>query len=65
MMFYKYIHQIRPVLVKTDTDKLIINLRGASETGEGINYLIETFKNRFQDRNLNAQTIRQSVISNL
>ena len=65
MMFYKYIHQIRPALVKTDTDKLIINLRGAPETGEGINYLIETFKTKYPDRNLNAQTIRQSVISNL
>ena len=73
MMFYKYIHQIRPKLLKTDLsavalakeDKLIINLRGAPETGEGINYLIETFKSKFPNRNLNAQTIRQSVISNL
>ena len=65
MMFYKYIHQIRQKLIKTDTDKLIINLRGAPETGEGINYLIETFKTKYPDRNLNAQTIRQSVISNL
>ena len=64
-MFYKYIHVIRPGLLKSTTEKLIINLRGNPETGEGINYLVETFKNRFPDRNLNALTIRQSVIANL
>jgi integrase/recombinase XerD len=65
MMFYRYIHVIRPKLLKTNTDCLIINLRGKPETGEGINYLIETFKSKFPDRNLNAKTIRQSTIANL
>jgi integrase/recombinase XerD len=65
MMFYKYIDAARQGLLKSTTEKLIINLRGKPETGEGINYLIETFKNKFPDRNLNAKTIRQSVISNL
>lgn len=65
MMFYRYIHEVRPNLIKTGTSQLIINLRGNPETGEGINYLIETFKTKYPDRNLNAQIIRQSVISNL
>jgi integrase/recombinase XerD len=65
MVFYKYIHETRAKMLKADTDQLIINLRGKPETGEGINYLIETFKNRFPNRNLNALTIRQSVIANL
>jgi integrase/recombinase XerD len=34
-------------------------LKRKPETGEGINYLVET------DRNLNAKTIRQSAIANL
>jgi integrase/recombinase XerD len=65
MAFYRYIHEIRPKLIKTNTDCLIINLRGTPETGEGVNYLVGTFKNKFSDRNLNTKTIRQSTIANL
>lgn len=65
MLFYEYIHQVRPALLKRDTDRLVITLRGTPESGEGINYLMETFKPLFPDRNLNARTIRQSVITNL
>jgi integrase/recombinase XerD len=65
MLFYNYIHEIRPKLLRTGTDRLVLTLRGSAENGEGINYLIETFKPMFPERNLNARTIRQSVITNM
>ncbi len=67
MIFYKYIHQVRPRLLKAkpETEPLILTLRGTPDNGEGINYLVETFKPLFPGRNLNATTIRQSVIANL
>jgi integrase/recombinase XerD len=64
MLFYNYIHEIRPKLLRTGTDRLVLTLRGSAENGEGINYLIETFKPMFPERNLNARTLRQSVITN-
>jgi len=65
MLFYNYIHKVRPRLQKVVTDRLILTLRGSAERGEGINYLVETFKPLFPGRNLNARTIRQSVIANM
>jgi integrase/recombinase XerD len=60
-----YILKDREKLVKIETSKLIISKKGTAESGEGISYLIETFKPLFSDRNLNPKTIRQSVIANL
>ena len=65
MLFYEYIQKVRPELLKTETDRLVLTLRGTAESGEGISYLVETFKLLFPDRNLNPRTIRQSVITNL
>jgi integrase/recombinase XerD len=65
MLFYNYIHEARPKLLRTGTDRLVLTLRGSAENGEGINYLIETFKPLFTERNLNARTLRQSVITNM
>jgi len=65
MLLYDYIEKVRPALLKTDTDRLVVTLRGTPESGEGISYLVETFKPLFPDRTLNARTIRQSVITNL
>lgn len=65
MLLYDYIEKVRPTLLKTDTDRLVVTLRGTPESGEGISYLVETFKPLFPDRTLNARTIRQSVITNL
>ncbi len=65
MLFYEYIQKVRPELLKSETDRLVVTFRGTPESGEGINYLVETFKPQFPDRNLNARTIRQSVITNL
>jgi integrase/recombinase XerD len=68
MGFYQYIHEIRPALLEKNhknTSQLIINLRGQEETGEGINYLVETMRQKYPGRKLNVRTIRQSVIANL
>jgi integrase/recombinase XerD len=65
MLFYKYIHEVRSKVIKENTSQLILNLRGGRMTADSINYLVETFKPLFPDRNLNAKTIRQSVITNL
>jgi integrase/recombinase XerD len=68
MSFYKYLHEIRPALLEKnqkETSQLIINLRGQEETGEGINYLVETMRHNYPGRKLNVRTIRQSVIANL
>jgi integrase/recombinase XerD len=67
MLFYNYIHRVRPrMLKKKTTDRLILTMRGTAESGEGIGYLIETFnKTLFPDRTLNPRTIRQSVITNM
>lgn len=65
LMLYKYIHEIRPEIIKESTNILILTSRGTAEKGEGIHYLIESMKKRFPDRKLNPTTIRQSVITNL
>jgi len=65
MLFYNYINEVRPKLLRTDTDRLVLTLRGNAENGEGIGYLIETFRPLFPERNLNARTLRQSVITNM
>lgn len=65
MLFYKYIHEVRPKLKTIETSSLILTKSGTPEQGEGISYLLETSKHLFPDRNLNTKTIRQSVIANL
>lgn len=67
MLFYKYIHEIRPKLCKDDacSVSLILTKSGTPEQGEGISYLLETAKHLFPERSLNTKTIRQSVIANL
>ena len=60
-----YIEKDRVVLLKEESEILIINQKGKAETGEGISYLVETMRSMFPERKLNAKTIRQSVITNL
>lgn len=60
-----YIREDRLKLLKVESNKLIISKLGTVETGEGISYLIETFRSKFPGRKLNPKTIRQSVITNL
>lgn len=65
LLFYKYINEDRPRLIRTNTNKLIVSKLGTAENGEGIGYLIETKRHLYPNRKLNAKTIRQSVITNL
>jgi len=65
MIFYKYLHEIRPKLQTTETDQFILNKSGTPESGEGIGYLLETSRHLFPERKLNAKTVRMSVIANL
>lgn len=65
MLLHKYISEVRTKLLTITTDKLIITKLGTAETGEGIHYLVSTYKKLFADRNLNPKTIRMSVITNL
>lgn len=61
-----YLHEDRPKLLRAEkpTEILVLNKLGSPIQVDDINYLIETFKPMFPDRNLNARTIRQSVIAN-
>lgn len=49
---------------KTSNNTLLLGKLGTPITVDDINYLIETFKPLFPERNLNTKTIRQSVIAN-
>jgi len=60
----KYIHVIRPQLLRVETETLLIGKLGTPLTVDDINYLVSTFKIQFPERNLNPKTIRQSVIAN-
>jgi integrase/recombinase XerD len=64
-LLQEYLEEVRPKLMKTKTNRLLVNLRGQPESGEGVSYLVETFKPLFPERNLNTKTIRQSVIANM
>jgi integrase/recombinase XerD len=70
MLFYKYLQESRPRLLKVSPPgedlegALIITKSGTPEKGEGIGYLLETARDLFPGRKLNAKTIRQSVIAN-
>jgi integrase/recombinase XerD len=65
MLLHKYISETRQKLLTIETNKLLITKLGTAETGEGIHYLVSTYKKLFGDRNLNPKTIRMSVITNL
>ncbi|MCW3083930.1 MAG: phage integrase family protein [Bacteroidetes bacterium] len=60
----RYIHESRKKLLKSETDCLAIGKLGTVLSKDDIHYLVSTYKGLFPDRNLNPQTIRQSVISN-
>lgn len=63
-IFDRYINEFRDTLLKTETDKLIIGMRGNSITTGEVGYLVEQFKVLFPGRTLNPKMIRRSVISN-
>lgn len=63
MIFHRYLHEVRPQLEKTVIPALLLTSRGTPEKGEGIHYLIETFRPHFPKKRLTPMTIRQSVIA--
>jgi integrase/recombinase XerD len=66
LLFKNYIEEIRPKLLKENqTNILIIGHRKEPMTGEDITKHIKRNYNIFKPRNVNAMTIRQSVITNL
>lgn len=75
MLFYQYIFEIRPKLLENKetenchaefVEALIIGQRGEPMKAEDITkHIKRNYGNRFKERKVNAQTIRQSVITNL
>lgn len=64
IVFSKYINDVRPELLRCDTDKLLLSKLGKPISVDGIHAIIEPLKPMFPDRNLNPRTIRMSVICN-
>lgn len=64
LLMDKYLNVARKKLLKTQTDKLIINYRGLADHTDSIQFLVQTCKGMFADRSLTTKTIRDSVISN-
>jgi integrase/recombinase XerD len=66
MLFYKYLNEVRPKLVKDATNEaFLINLRGSAIKIDDVQYLVETLQNKFPGRKLCPKTIRMSVICNM
>ncbi|MDX6187764.1 tyrosine-type recombinase/integrase [Flavobacterium sp. Fl-318] len=64
LLFSKYINEVRPRMLRSATDKLIITKLGKSIAVNSIHAMIEPLKPLFPDKNLNPKTIRMSVICN-
>lgn len=64
LMIQKYLLESRPHMAKTASKRLLLTIRGANETVEGINCVLDPLKPLYPTRELNARTIRQSVIAN-
>jgi Site-specific recombinase XerD len=67
LLFYQYIHEIRPKLLQEkQCDALSIGLRGKPmKAGDITDHVARSYKDLYPGREVNAQTIRQSVIANL
>ncbi|MDQ6470070.1 tyrosine-type recombinase/integrase [Flavobacterium sp. LHD-80] len=64
LLFSKYINEVRPRMLRSATDKLIITKLGKPIAVNSIHAMIEPLKPLFPDKNLNPKTIRMSVICN-
>ncbi len=64
LLFSKYINEVRPKMLRSTTDKLIITKLGKPIAVNSIHAMIEPLKPLFPDKNLNPKTIRMSVICN-
>jgi integrase/recombinase XerD len=64
ILFSSYINEVRPQMLRSKTDKLIITKLGKSITVDSIHAMIQPLKPLFTDKNLNPKSIRMSVICN-
>lgn len=64
LLFSKYINEVRPRMLRSATDNLIITKLGKPIAVNSIHAMIEPLKPLFPDKNLNPKTIRMSVICN-
>jgi len=65
LQFYKYLTEIRPQLSTKPIPNFILTKLGTAEKGEGIHYLVSTYRKLFPTKKLTPTTIRQSVIAGL
>jgi integrase/recombinase XerD len=67
LLIYQYLSDIRPKLLNGNaSNALLIGIRGEPMSAEDITkHVKRSFKNLYPPRKVNAQTIRQSVITNL
>ena len=67
LLFYQYINETRPKLLdKNKSGALLIGIRGTPMQADDIaKHVIRSYKGLYPRRQVNAQTIRQSVIANL
>ncbi|MBA2746945.1 MAG: tyrosine-type recombinase/integrase [Flavisolibacter sp.] len=67
LLFHQYITEIRTKLLNGNASNcLLIGIRGGAMPGEDITkHIKRSFKELYPNRKVNAQTIRQSVITNL
>ena len=65
-LFDRYLNESRAQLKQKGlkTDALVLGKLGTPITVDDVNYIVETAKSLFADRNLNPKTIRASVIAN-
>ena len=64
LRLHKYIYQDRAELMKTGSPRLFITQRGENLSVDALNRMLRPLQGLFSNKNLNASTIRQSVILN-
>lgn len=67
LLFHQYITEVRARLLNGNaSNSLLVGIRGGPMAGEDITkHIMRSFKELYPDRKVNAQTIRQSVVTNL
>jgi integrase/recombinase XerD len=60
----KYLKKERKAIINNDEEALFITSKGKALTVDTLNKMLRALKPLFPDKNLNAKSIRQSVISN-
>lgn len=65
MLMSRYLSEERPILNKTNSDKLILTRRYQPERGCGVHDVVKAYKKLYSTKTLTPLAIRQSVIANL